>query len=170
MPKQTLASEQTTTEPRSVVPPAAPRGLNREIGSVNLGQSTGSSARTAFMEDVPLQGGTPGDRVGHDVRVRNRIRIRIPEEEEKADGAAMPAAAPAGLRAVEPPPMVGGVRPPARLFRQGAACASRHTQVCLWGEEGSLSLFWERLVYLCRASTIVNHVAKVERVQQLTKA
>jgi hypothetical protein len=45
------------------------------------------------MEDVPLQGGTPGDRVGHDGRIRNRIRIRIPEEEEKAEGAAMPAAA-----------------------------------------------------------------------------
>ena len=38
------------------------------------------------MEDVPLQGGTPGDRVGHD----GRIRSRIPEEEEQAEGAAAP--------------------------------------------------------------------------------
>jgi hypothetical protein len=44
-----------------------------------------------------------------------------------------------------------------------------HTQVCLWGEAGSLPVLWERLVYLCRASTIINHVAKVERVQQVAR-
>jgi hypothetical protein len=56
----------------------------------------------------PSRGGTPGDRVGQD----GRSRIRILAEEENAEGAAAPAVAPAGLKAVEPAPPLpfgGGV-------------------------------------------------------------
>jgi hypothetical protein len=71
-------------------------------------------------------------------------------------------------RGVIPPPR-GGVQLPARIMRQGAA-QNRKTQICIWGEEGSLNFFWDCLSYLCRASTIINHVMKVEQeVQQATK-
>jgi hypothetical protein len=38
-----------------------------------------------------------------------------------------------------------------------------------WWEEGNLKMFWERLSYLCCASTIVDHVTKVVRVWQECK-
>jgi hypothetical protein len=71
-------------------------------------------------------------------------------------------------RVVRPPPR-GGVQLLARIIWQGAV-ANGHTQVCVWGEEGSLNFFWERLAYLCCALTIINQVVKVERVQQAVKA
>ena len=48
MTKQTIATKKLQSI-RSVVPPATPRGLNQEIGSVNLVQEEGISARTAFV-------------------------------------------------------------------------------------------------------------------------
>ena len=42
-------------------------------------------------------------------------------------------------------------RLPARLIRQDAV-RNDQVQLCVWGEEGSLTIFWERLSYLCRAS------------------
>ena len=58
MPKQTRASTNYRNR-RSVVPPAAPRGLNQEIGTAEFVQETGDSARTAFVG--PFQGGTQGE-------------------------------------------------------------------------------------------------------------
>ena len=48
MPKQTVATKKLQSI-RSVVPPTTPWGLNQEIGSVNLVQEEGISARTAFV-------------------------------------------------------------------------------------------------------------------------
>jgi len=124
VPNQTLATNQLKSI-RSVVPPATPRGLNQAIGSVNLVQEDGKSARTAFVG--PFQGG-----------------LHRGKEET-------------------------GRRPPTRIVRQEAV-RNDQVQLCIWGEEGSLGIFWERLSFLCRASTIIHHVTKVDRVQQPTKA
>ena len=135
MPKQSIATNRLLSI-RSGVPPAAPRGLNQEIGSVNFVQEGGISARTAFVG--PLQVGPH--------------RGQVPQE---------------GNRNI--PLLRGGVRPPTRIIRQEAR-RNDHVQLCVWGEEGTLDIFWERLTFLCRASTIIQHVAKVDRVQQATKA
>lgn len=146
MLKQTLATTRITNI-RSVVPLAAPRGLNLEIGSVNYLQDNGTSARTAFV--APFQAGTQNGR-GHEDRGGVGIRIR-----------------PTARQAIVPPPQ-SGLRLPARLVRQGAV-SNDHTQLCVWGEEGTLDIFWERLSYLFRDSTIGSQVVKVERVQQAAK-
>ena len=148
MLKQTLAMNRITNI-RSVVPLAAPRGLNLDvpIGTVNYAQENGTSARMAFV--APFQGGTQNGQGQEDrggVGIRNR---------------------PTNAQASAHPPSVG-VRLPARLVRQGAV-SNDHTQLCVWGEEGTLDIFWDRLSYLFRGSTIGNHVIKVVRVQQEAK-
>ena len=98
---------------------------------------------------APFQGGTQNGRGQEDrggVGIRNR---------------------PTNAQATAHPPSVG-VRLPARLVRQGAV-SNDHTQLCVWGEEGTLDMFWDRLSYLFRGSTIGNHVIKVVRVQQEAK-
>jgi hypothetical protein len=146
MLKQSLALNRITCI-RSVVPLAAPRGLNLEIGSVNSRQDNGTSARTAFV--APFHTGTLTGR-GHENRGRGGTRIR--------PTAARPIA--------QPPP--GGARLPARLVRQDADF-NDHTQLCVWGEEGTVDIFWERLLYLFRDSAIGSHIVKVVRVQQVSK-
>ena len=151
MPKQTRASTNYRNR-RSVVPPAAPRGLNQEIGTAEFVQETGDSARTAFVG--PFQGGTQG-------------------EEEKEPGGERCMGRPQGgdqrVGENRGPHGEFPTRLPARLIRQDAV-RNDQVQLCVWGEEGSLNIFWERLSYLCRASTIVDHVTKVVRVWQECKA
>ena len=151
MPKQTRASTNYRNR-RSVVPPAAPRGLNQEIGTAEFVQETGDSARTAFVG--PFQGGTQG-------------------EEEKEPGGQGSMGRPQGgdqrVGENRGPHGEFPTRLPARLIRQDAV-RNDQVQLCVWGEEGSLTIFWERLSYLCRASTIVDHVTKVVRVWQECKA
>ena len=60
-----------------------------------------------------------------------------------------------------------------RLRRAEARHMHRHTgrglaQICVWGEDGNTSLFWQRLRYLCRDSAVCTRVQKVQRVQQRT--
>lgn len=146
MLKQTLAMNRITCI-RSVFLLAAPRGLNLEIGSVDYVQDNGTSARTAFV--APFRTGTQNGRGQVDRgRVGNSIRPRA-------------------AQAIGQPPQ-GYTRLPARLVRQGAV-SNDHTQLCFWGEEGTLDIFWERLSYLFRDSTIGSHVVKVVRVQQVAK-
>lgn len=147
MLKQTLAMNRITNI-RSVVPLAAPRGLNLEIGSVNYVQDNGTSARTAFV--APFQAGT---QTGQGQEDRGGVGIRI---------------RPTTMQVIAHPPS-GGVRLPTRIVRQGAV-SNDHSQLCVWGEEGTLDIFWDRLSYLFRDSTIVNHVVKIDRVQQAAKA
>ena len=119
MLKQTLAPTRITKKIRSVVPLAAPRGLNLEIGSVNYVQDNGTSARMASM--APFQAGTQNGR-GHVDRggVGNRIR-------------------PTARQEIGPPPQ-GGVRLPARLVRQGAV--SNDSPSCVSGEKKAPSKFF----------------------------
>jgi hypothetical protein len=68
VPKQTPTMNRKKN-PQSAVPPAAPRGLNQEIGTVNfMLQNTGSSARTAFV--APFQEGGTQDGQGQEDRDR----------------------------------------------------------------------------------------------------
>ena len=134
MTKQTIATKKLQSI-RSVVPPATPRGLNQDIGSVNLVQEEGISARTAFVG--PFQEG-----------------LHRGQEAQEEDGSI--------------PPLRDGPRLPTRLVRQGAG-RNDQVQLCVWGEEGSLNIFWDRLSFLCRTSTIIHHVTKVDRVQQSAK-
>jgi hypothetical protein len=161
MLKQTLAATRIPCI-RGVVPLAAPRGLNLEIGTVNSGQDNGTSARTAFV--APFHAGTQEDRGQKDRGQEDRGQAdRGQEDRGQAENRIRPTAG----GALAPPPQ-GGVRLPARLVRQGAV-RNAHTQLCVWGEEGTVDIFWERLSYLFRDSTIGSHVVKVVRVQQVAK-
>ena len=147
MLKQTLATNRITNI-RSVVPLAAPRGLNLEIGSVNYLQDNATSARTAFV--APFQAGA---QTGQGQEDRGGVGSRI---------------RPTTVQVIAHPPP-GGVRLPTRIVRQGAV-SNDHSQLCVWGEEGTLDIFWDCLSYLFRDSTIINHIVKIDRVQQAAKA
>jgi hypothetical protein len=107
VPKQTIATKKLKSI-RIVVPPATPQGLNRAIGSVNLVQEDGISARTAFVG--PFQEGVHRGREAQEDRTI--------------------------------PPIRGGPRLPTRLVRQEAV-RNDQVQLCIWGEEGSLNIFWD---------------------------
>ena len=52
----------------------------------------------------------------------------------------------------------------------GGSGGMTQVQLCVWGEEGSLNIFWDRLSFLCRTSQrSYHHVTKVDRVQQSAK-
>ena len=133
MTKQTIATKKLKSI-RSVVPPATPRGLNQAIGSVNLVQEDGISARTALVG--PFQEGIHRGREAQEDRTI--------------------------------PPIRDGPRLPTWLVRQEAV-RNDQVQLCIWGDEGSLDIFWDRLSFLCCALTIIHHVTKVDRAQQSDK-
>ena len=115
MPKQTRASTNYRNR-RSVVPPAAPRGLNQEIGTAEFVQETGDSARTAFVG--PFQGGTQGE-----------------EEKEPGGEGSMgrPQGGDQGVGENRGPHGEFPTRLPARLIRQDAV-RNDQVQLCVWGE------------------------------------
>ena len=159
-----IASNNHSRVKRGGIPPAAPRGLNSAGGSGINSQDDSSTARTAFLDERGGRIGNGGSNLGV---VNGRApRPRGFEEGKNEDAGDNTAAAPGGalhgLGVGDLGGRDGAPRMPARMLGP----LTGNTHLCVWGEQGSTSVFWDRLIYLCRQSTVIHHVVKIDRVQQ----
>jgi hypothetical protein len=162
--KTYIASNNHSRVTRGGIPPAAPRGLNRASASGMNSQDDSSTARTAFLDERGGRIGNGGSNLGV---VNGRApRPRGFEEGKNTEAGDNTAAAPDGALHGLGVGDLGGCDGAPRMPAWRLGPLTGNIQLCVWGEQGSTSMFWDRLIYLCRQSRVIHHVVTIDRVQQ----